>query len=142
MTTGKPICKVLVLDEQPEEAEKVKQFCKKHNLVPTKAHSQHVVDVLSSKIFLGAIFLSEEFDRAGSETVSLGEVIHALRPELPIFLRSSHVSSIEESGDDMQHFYAAKYHADSIDLLNPLIDRYIFSMNYPDPLVTSPLLQI
>lgn len=131
----KPISKVLILDSRQEESKKIRSFCEKRNLVPAKVNSEHIISVLSSKIFLGAVFLCEEFDRNHGDARSLGEVIHALRPELPIFLRSNQTQNVKDSGDDGHQFFAARYHSDFIERLNPLIDQYIFSMVYPYPLV-------
>src|SRR4051812_39636860 len=82
-----PVSKVLVLDNDPDYTNVVKDFCLENSLVPMKVRRQSVMTVLRTNIDLGAIFFAEDYGDSPEETENIAAQIHALRPELPIILR-------------------------------------------------------
>ena len=87
MTEGKPVSKVLVLDDSPVHVEAIKRFCDDHNLIGLKVRRNRLLNVLRSNIDLGAILLAEDYGGSVEESAIVATQIDALRPELPIILR-------------------------------------------------------
>ncbi len=129
------ISKVLVLDAQPDRSDFIKAFCDEHNLVGLKAQADNVMSVLKSNVDLGGIFLWENYGGHEGGGLIFARQIHAVRPELPIFLRRESIETLDDfSPCDRKLFYAA-YTADSIGKLTEVIKDSIFSLVYPNALV-------
>lgn len=129
------VSKVLVLDGNDTCRDQVKGFCDRVNLVGLKAHAENVMTVLKSNVDLGCIFVSEVFDGQADGGLALGRKIHDVRPELPIFLRREHTSSLKGLSERDQKVFSAAYTADHIEDLRTAIDEFIFSLSYPNALV-------
>ena len=84
----KLVSKVLVLDSSAACRDSLKSFCDENGLVGLKVQDGgHVMSVLKSNVDLGGIFLSEAYGGSAQGGIELAREIHAIRPELPIFLR-------------------------------------------------------
>ncbi|VUD56383.1 hypothetical protein TDB9533_02038 [Thalassocella blandensis] len=127
-----PVSKVLVHDCDRDKEAAIKQFCDDNQLVALKASSNNVLDVLRSYVDLGGVFLSEDLDGEPGAGIKLGEEIHRIRPELPIFLR---INSESSNIEDPKKAFCATYTIESIDTLKTIINEYIFCTYYPNALI-------
>lgn len=127
-----PVSKVLVHDCSRENETAIKQFCDNNQLVALKSSCDNVLDVLRSYVDLGGVFLSEDLDGEPGGGIKLGEEIHRIRPELPIFLR---VNSSSSSIEDPKKSFCATYTIEDIDSLKGIINEYIFCTFYPNALI-------
>lgn len=129
------VSKVLILEDDKPSRDAIRKFCEMHNLVTVRAKAEHVMSVLKSNVDLGGIFLAEEFDGKKHGGLALARKIHAIRPELPIFLRREKVASFEGIAESDQMSFTAAYLVPAIEALTPEIERTIFSLTYPNALV-------
>jgi hypothetical protein len=124
--------KVLVLDGDPEAAEQLKRFCVYSDLVPVKVAPDNLMPVLRSSIDLGAIFLSEGFESHSLSGFRLALELNRIRPELPIFLRTSAACELDEAQRRfVRHAYTLEGTAD----LASVVRESLFSLVYPEALV-------
>ena len=130
------VSKVLVQEDNLEHADRIKVFCNNNNLIGVKSTKNDIMDLLASKVDLGAIFLSEEISDYGISGVDLGYEINKIRPELPIFLRKESGVLIENMDDIQRASFCAIYDINEIDSLKSVIGEHIFSIYYPNALVT------
>src|SRR5258708_4273008 len=82
-----PVSKILVLDDSPDHARRIKQFCDENHLVPLRVRKGSVMSVLRTNIDLGGILYSETYEDSPEETARVALEIHAARSELPIIIR-------------------------------------------------------
>lgn len=129
------ISKVLVLDDDGTAQQRIKQFCDENKLVCVKATPGNVLSVLKSNVDLGAIFLSETYRIDGEEALNFAEEIHAVRPELPIFLRREAYAHLDDLTDRQKSLFCVAYVLNSIGRLKSVVDETIFSLVYPNALV-------
>jgi len=129
------VSKVLILDSDASAGEQIRDFCDAHNLVALKTQSDHLMGVLKSNVDLGAIFLSENYDGKDGFGLILGAHIHALRPELPIFLRRDAADGLQGLTEVEQKSFSVGYKTECIESLIPALDQYLFSITYPNALV-------
>jgi len=128
------LSKVLVLENDPDCLDHLKQFCDTTGLIGVRVNPGHVVKVLSSTLDLGAILLAENYAGTRTETRVLARYIRHSRPELPIFLRLDNPAE-GETADDLTTFASGIYTREDISPLKQSLDRYLFSLLYPDSLV-------
>jgi hypothetical protein len=133
--TAKLVSKVLVLDDLPEHGRRINAFCDAHNLVAVKAQSRNVMAVLKSNVDLGAVFLSETYCNGGHSGLPLAKKIHAVRPELPIFLRLEPGKPAQALAMPDSGAFIAPYAIDQLDELGAAVSTSIFSQAYPNSLV-------
>jgi hypothetical protein len=129
------VSKVLILEDDKPSRDAIRKFCELHNLVTVRAKAEHVMTVLQSNVDLGGIFLAEEFDGKAHGGIKLARRIHAIRPELPIFLRRDALADFEGISESDQMSFTAAYVTEDMEALTPDIDRTIFSLTYPNALV-------
>lgn len=129
------VSKVLVLNDDAEVRGHIKTFCDAHHLIPVKPQAGAALTVLKSNVDLGAIFMQETYTGEGGNALELARAIHAIRPELPIFLRREAASHLDDLPDLYRGIFTAAYTTSTIDELAPLIDKNIFSFQYPNALV-------
>lgn len=132
---GIPVSKVLILDESPEFAESIKTFCADNFLVGLTVRKSLVMSVLRKNIDLGGVLFSDTYGGSPGETARIALTIHALRPELPIFLRRQSRASLDDLPAHLRHVFCAAYVAGEMAVLRDVIHRYIFCMIYPNSLV-------
>lgn len=98
-----------------------------------KPQESGIMEVLSSNVDLGAIFLCEDSQHEGTHGLALCAKIHAVRPELPIIYRTEDTSSADAA---LSHGVICKsYCIDNIDQLRSTIDEHIFNKHYPNELI-------
>lgn len=124
--------KVLVLDTDVEAAERLKQFCEAHDLVPVKVTPENLMPVLRSSIDLGAVFLGEAFESHSLAGFRLAQELNRIRPELPIFLRAMQALELD---DAQRRFVRHAYTLDELAGLAPVVRDSLFSLVYPEALV-------
>ncbi len=129
------VSKVLVLDSDAGCFERIKAFCDANGLVGLKVQPDNVMAVLRSNLDLGAILLSEKYGENTQDGTALARKIHAVRPELPIFLRREVVDGVDDIPERDRLLFSAAYTIDSIAKLQAVIEEFIFSRSYPNALV-------
>lgn len=94
--------KMLVLDDAGTYVNSLKAFCEECALLgirPNVAGNGDVMAVLRANVDLGGILLYENYGGRPGNGLVMAREIHALRPELPIFLRRDAVSSVAGLGE-------------------------------------------
>ena len=132
---AKIVSKVLVLDSNAGCFDSIKAFCDSNGLVGLKVQPDNVMAVLRSNLDLGAILLSETYSGSAQGGTVLARKIHAVRPELPIFLRREVEDSLHDLSDRDRLLYSAAYTIETISKLQTVIQEFIFSRSYPNALV-------
>src|SRR5437868_7550431 len=136
METGERlISKILVLDDSMEHAQLIKQFCEENNLIGLKVSKNNLMHVLRKNIDLGAILYSEDYGDSLEETTNIALKVHLIRPELPIIVRRNKEATLEGFSEPLQRIFCAVYVASDMSVLRKVLDRYIFSLAYPNALV-------
>jgi hypothetical protein len=135
MNDNKPVSKVLVLDDDLLHADTIKRFCDENNLVGVKVRKSRLLSVLRANIDLGAILLHEGYGGSLDEAAAIANRIYAVRPELPIIMRRERRAMLDDLPESLRQILCAVYVASDITPLRDVIDRYIFSLDYPNALV-------
>ena len=130
-----PVSKVLVLDDNKAHAGALKRFCDANNLVALKVRKDSVMTVLRTNVDLGGIFYSDTYGASPAETADIAQQIHALRPELPIFIRREQHAELTDLPEAFQKCLCAAYVAADMDGLRQLVQQYIFCLLYPNALL-------
>lgn len=125
--------KVLVLEGDPAHAEALRAFCEAQNLIAVTVQPDNLVQVLQSSIDLGALFLAEDFHSHGHTGLALAQVLHRIRPELPILLRR--VPGGPPLAAAQLRVLRHHYEAGQLDGLAQAVQDSLFSLIYPEPLV-------
>jgi CheY-specific phosphatase CheX len=129
------VSKVLILEEREAERAHIRAFCIAHQLVPLRAQVDSVLAVLKSNLDLGAIFLANHFAGDPRGGLLMARRIHAVRPELPIYLRCGSRAEIDAMSDADARCVSASYTLETIDSLGEEIARTLFNLRYPSALV-------
>ncbi|MEI8170165.1 MAG: chemotaxis protein CheX [Rhodoferax sp.] len=129
------VSKVLVLESDPACFEKIKAFCDANNLVGLKVQPENAMAVLRSNIDLGGILLSENYNGRSQGGILMAHHIHAIRSELPIFLRRETCDNLDDIAECDRNSISAAYTIDNVVKLESVISEYIFSLSYPNVLV-------
>ena len=130
----KIVSKVLICEDDLTICDQIKLFCSNNNILTLRAQHDTIINVLKTNIDLSGIFLYEDLHekRYGIE---LGVDIHKTRPELPIFLRSDRIQRVDDLPESARNTFAGVYNLNDTSNLESLIDIYLFSTHYPDPMV-------
>ena len=131
----KLVSKVLVLDDSPEHAHLIKEFCDANSLVGLKVRKGAVMSVLRTNIDLGGILYSESYGSSPEETASIALEIHSARPELPIIIRRETEATLAGLPEGAERAYCGAYVASDMDALRKILDEYIFCLTYPNALL-------
>jgi hypothetical protein len=135
MNLNKPVSKVLVLDESPLHMDTIKRFCDENNLVGVKVRKSRLLSVLRANIDLGAILLDENYGGSLDEAAAIANRVYAVRPELPVIMRREARTTLDDLPESLRQIICAAYVASDMSPLREVIDRYIFSLDYPNALV-------
>jgi hypothetical protein len=129
------VSKVLVLDEGGMGFDSLKAFYEECGLVGIRAQKNDaasVMTILKSNVDLGGIMLYEHFNDNG---LALAREIHAMRPELPIFLRRDTVASVAGLSEKDASMFRCAYTLSDLQLLRDSLAASIFNRIYPNDLV-------
>ncbi len=130
--TTRLVSKVLLLERDQDCLRQLRSFCGENDLVGLKVRPDNVMSVLKSNVDLGGIFLAEDFGDTKATGRALAHAIHAVRPELPIFLRCETPGELSDA--DLR-VARAVYSTTDIATLVPVIAASIFCLVYPNALV-------
>lgn len=130
-----PVSKILVLDNDPVHADRIKQFCSDHHLVALTVRKGSVMSVLRTNIDLGGILYSDSYGDSPEETSRIAQEIHAARPELPIIIRRQTEAILSDLAEGAQQVFCAAYVASDMSALSKVIEEYIFCLMYPNALL-------
>ncbi|WP_217351302.1 chemotaxis protein CheX [Azoarcus sp. DN11] len=134
----KLVSKVLVLDDASTYVGSLKAFCEECGLVGIRANQggeTGLMAVLRANVDLGGIMLYENFGGDLDRTLALARQIHALRPELPVFLRRQSVASVAGLAEKDAAMFRCAYTLADLQQLKATLDDSIFSRFYPNDLV-------
>jgi len=95
----------------------------------------NVMDILKSNVDLGAIMLYENYHGTPSEGISLARRIHAVRPELPLFLRRDAEASVAGLNPKDAALFRCAFTLENPEPLRATLDSSIFNRIYPTSLV-------
>jgi hypothetical protein len=129
------VSKVLVLEHTGIAFDSLKAFYEECGLVgirPQKNDAASVMTILRSNVDLGGIMLYEDFNENG---LTLAREIHAMRPELPIFLRRDTVASVAGLSEKDASMFRCAYTLSDLHLLRESLAASIFNRIYPNDLV-------
>jgi hypothetical protein len=129
------VSKVLVLDEAGTGFDSLKAFYEECGLVGIRSQKNDaasVMAILKSNVDLGGIMLHEHFNANG---LALAREIHAMRPELPIFLRRDTVASVAGLSEKDASMFRCAYTLGDLQLLRDSLAASIFNRIYPNDLV-------
>lgn len=124
------VSRMLVHDADPAAHEIIRSFCEENQLIAMRANNKSVLDLVRSNIELGAICLAEETQ--GSE---LAVEINRVRREIPIFMRLKNSASVDNLVPQVRSAIAGAYHLSEMNKLRELVNRYLFSHQFPNELV-------
>jgi hypothetical protein len=136
MNTSKPVSKVLLLDDSATHTEALKPFFDEHNLIALKVRdSGRLTTVLRTNIDLGGVLLADDYGGSIEQAAMVAARINALRPELPIILRASGNATTGTLAHILESMVCASFDAADLSTLRAAVDQYIFSLDFPNPLV-------
>ena len=127
--------KILVLESDTGVLHQIKLFCERNNLIGLTGESANVMTVLRSNVDLGGIIISENYGGIAQGGLQLAREIHCLRSELPIFLRRDASATVSDLSLENRKVVSAAFTINEIDQLTPLLDEFIFRMDYPNILL-------
>ncbi len=131
------ISKILVLDDGLAHFDRLKTFCEDNGIVgirPQHGGRDAVMAILKSNVDLGGITLYEHYGSKASG-IDLAREIHALRPELPIFLRRDVLASVAGLEEKDAAMFRCAYTLNDLQVLRATLDDSIFNRIYPNDLV-------
>ena len=134
-TPSSLISKVLVLDGDDRNHTHIRSFCDDNGLVAVKAPGGQAMSVLRSNVDLGAILLWEHYGNVPRGGIDLGQEIHRVRPELPIFLRRNERASLDDLSEPERRPFRAAYTSVETSPLRDAIGASLFGRVYPAALV-------
>ena len=131
----KPVSKLLVMDDCPVHALRIKEFCDTNDLVALKVRRGAEMSVLRTNIDLGGILYSESYGGSPQDGARIAAEIRRVRPELPIIVRRETQPDLSGLPAGAQQIFCAAYVASDMDSLRKVIDEYIFCLIYPNALL-------
>lgn len=137
-TPTQVISKILVLDDASTYTNSLKAFCEECGLLgirPNATAHGDAMAVLRANVDLGGIMLYEHHGGTPGSGLAMAREIHALRPELPIFLRRDSVSSVAGLSERDAAMFRCAYTLATLQVLRDSLDASIFSRIYPNALV-------
>lgn len=132
------VSKVLILDDAVGHFDGLKALCDDAGLLgirPLQGDAGSVMGILRSNVDLGGIMLYENYGAPAGEGLALAREIHALRPELPIFLRRDAVASVAGLAERDAAMFRCAYTLQDLQHLRASLEASIFSRVYPNELV-------
>jgi hypothetical protein len=94
-----------------------------------------ILSVLSSKVDLGAIFISERLESDKDGGIDLGKRIRKIRPELPLYLRRHSTTGLSDLKPNEQRAFRQGYQIEQIADLAQDLEKSISSHVYPNDFV-------
>jgi hypothetical protein len=125
----------LVLDADPKAEKLIDDFCEENYLQALRVTEKKILSVLSSKIDLGAIFISERQDSGKQSGMTLGRNIRKIRPELPLYLRRESSSGLVDLKASDQLVFRQAYLINDVEALTQDLEKSIHSHVYPNAFV-------
>jgi hypothetical protein len=131
------VSKMLVLDEDSVHQDSLKTFCEQSGLIgirPNKQGAASVMSILKSNVDLGGILIGERYMGTPDKTFELVAEIRTQRPELPIFLRRTHLESLAGLPVKTANMFKQAYTLNDLRNLSNALESSIFSRLYPNEL--------
>lgn len=132
------ISKVLVLDDGLPDMNSLRSLYTECGLIgirPPRMDEDSITGLLKSNIDLGGIMLYEGLTGIRGKGLEVARLMHALRPELPLFLRRDHATGMAGLSDRDGAMFRCAYALSDLDVLRRSLDSSIFSRLYPMEMV-------
>jgi hypothetical protein len=123
---------VLLLEHDADAYAELLAFCKRLGLIALPCAAAHATEMLEQHKDLGGVLLADDLPCDEGTPIQLASTLHRLRPELPIFLRRSDTSALDESTIAV---VAQAWPTGDLATLETAVERYLFSLRYPTVLV-------
>lgn len=130
--TTKLEAKVLLIDPDPVERQKLVDFCVAQGLMPLESEPGGALSLLEAHQDLAGLMISEALLTDASAGLAWTRSVHKLRPELPVFLRRTSARALSPQEREFVQF---EWSSSDMEQLRSSVDRTIFSLRYPTPLV-------
>ena len=124
--------KVLLLDNDAGQNRDLCAFCASVGLLALQGSAENVAQLLDEHRDLAGVLLAEDMPSSAGDGVQLARAIHALRPELPVFLRRT-TERVLNAGEKQSVTH--QWNTGDMDSLRSSVERNIFSLLYPTALV-------
>ena len=130
--TTKLEAKILLIEPDVQQQQLLTQFCISMGLLPQVCAHGDALAVLEQHRDLAGLFWSQSL--LDDTAIGLGWIraIHKLRPELPLFLRRTDTRALSPDECALVQFEWAD---GELEKLRASVDRTIFNLRYPTPLV-------
>jgi len=133
MQDGLLTSKVLVYERDNQIMNTLKNFLKQNNLHGLRTNrKENIISLLKANIDLGCIILCE----IDEQYLEIGKEIKKIRSELPIFLRVKKANIDTEIDPAYASYFDGIYCAEDIDVLQGLIEKFLFNRYYPADMVS------
>lgn len=132
------VSNVLIFEADPAAREQLKAFCAENDLVGVRESSLSVMKMLCTNVDLGAVLISEHSQDAREgilDGFELARRIHAIRRELPIFMRRDGRADLDDIDPERRKGIAGAYRLDQPETLVALIKEYLADTEYPIALI-------
>jgi hypothetical protein len=129
------LSKVIVIERRADRLAALALFFKDYKLLGYRANRKNILSILKTSIDLGGVFLPE-LDDKGNNYLSLATSIHAIRPDLPIFLCVEPGRKFEDIPIEVQKAIVGIYIHNDTNRLKELVDTYLFSRHYPSEFIS------
>jgi len=130
--TTKLEAKVLLLEPDLQQQQAQADFCIAEGLLPVVCPHHQALTLLEEHKDLAGVLMSEALLNDPDIGLGWAQAIHRLRPELPVFLRRTTARDLTPAELDVAQ---TQWHSTDMEHLRASIDRSIFSLRYPTPLV-------
>lgn len=124
--------KVLLLDHDPAQYQALLDFCDRVGLLALPRTAVDAVATLGQHKDLGGVLLADDLPCEAGDALTLAAAIRKQRPELPIFLRRSGSRPLTDAEQTL--VYSA-WDSGDFDTLQSAVQRAIFTLRYPKPLI-------
>lgn len=125
--------KVLLYERNNQVMKSLKSFIKKNNLHGFRTNrKENIISILESNIDLGCVIICE----IDENYLAIAKEIKETRKELPLFIRRKKENIDCEIEDEYKTYIDGEFCIEGIDVLQSLIDKFLFNRYYPSEMVS------
>jgi hypothetical protein len=135
MNANKPVSKLLLLEGDTARTEAIAQLGAGHDCTCVAVRREALSAALKTHYDLGGVLLGEDFGGSREAAAAVAIALEAERPELPIVLRRASREGGDDLPEPLRRIPCASWFEDDPQTLVAAFDAYVFSHDYPDPLV-------
>ncbi|MEK8051170.1 chemotaxis protein CheX [Ideonella sp. DXS22W] len=124
--------KVLLLEHDPSHYRALLEFCDGMGLMPLPCTPAEAQSTLAMHKDLAGVLLAEDLPCESGDALALARSIHALRAELPIFLRRTGSAPLSDADAQAVRY---PWPTGELAMLRQLVQGSLFRLHYPHELV-------